>query len=133
MRPATRANPFEAYLAGLMANLGLVVAFRLIDQMCSEDALPQSDEFIGKLFAQARVLSARIVELWEFPATVTSAIEDAGQPDASPLAQTLALSDRLSKLRMLVDAVKVTSDDPFVVDGLDKAALACFEKLQDQD
>jgi HD-like signal output (HDOD) protein len=133
LAPATRANPFEAYLAGLMANVGLVVAFRLIDQMCSEDALPQSDEFIGELFAQARVLSARIGELWEFPATVTSAIEDAGQPDASPLAQTLALSDRLSKLRMLVDAVKVTPDDPFVVDGLDKAALACFEKLQDED
>jgi hypothetical protein len=68
-----------------------------------------------------------------FPATVTSAIEYAGPADATPLAQTLALSDRLSKLRLLVDAVQVTSDDPFVVDGLGKAALACFEKLQDED
>jgi HD-like signal output (HDOD) protein len=133
LAPALRANAFDAYLAGLMENVGLVVAFRLIDQMHPEDALPQSDEFIAELFAQARTLSTRIAELWEFPATVTSAIGEAGQPDASPLAQTLALGDRLSKLRMLVDAIQFTSDDPFVVDGLDKAALACFDKLKDED
>ncbi len=133
LAPAMRANAFEAYLAGLMENVGLVVAFRLIDKMYSEEALPQSDEFIAELFAQARILSARIAELWEFPDTVTSAIEYAGQPDSSPLAQTLALSDRVSKLRMLVDAVQCTSDDPFVVDGLGEAALACFDKLQDED
>jgi HD-like signal output (HDOD) protein len=133
LAPAMRANAFEAYLAGLMENVGLVIAFRLIDQMCSEDALPQSDEFIAELFAQARTLSARIAELWEFPDTVTSTIEYAGQPDSSPLAQTLALSNRVSKLRMLVDAIQFTPDDPFVVNGLDKAALACFDKLQDED
>lgn len=133
LAPAMRTNAFEAYLAGLMENVGLVVAFRLIDQMYAEDALPQSDEFITELFAQARTLSARIAALWEFPDTVTSAIEYAGQPDSSPLAQTLALSDRVSKLRMLVDATECNSDDPFVADGLGKAALACFDKLQDED
>jgi HD-like signal output (HDOD) protein len=133
LAPTMRANPFEAYLAGLMANVGLVVAFRLIDQMYSDDALPQSDEFIAELFAQARTLSARIAELWEFPGTVSSAIENAGQPDSPALAQTLELSDRVSKLRMLVDASQFTADDPFVVAGLDKAELACFDKLEDED
>jgi HD-like signal output (HDOD) protein len=133
LAPAMRANAFEAYLAGLMANVGLVVAFRLIDQMYSEDALPQSDAFIAELFAQARTLSARIAELWEFPDTVASTIEFASQPDSPPPAQTLVLSDRVSKLRMLVDASQFTPDDPFVVAGLGKAALACFDKLQDGD
>jgi HD-like signal output (HDOD) protein len=133
LAPAMRANTFEAYLAGLMENVGLVVAFRLIDQMHSEDALPQSEEFIAELFAQARTLSARIAGLWEFPASVTSAIAHAGQPDSPALAQTLALSDRLSKLRMLVDAFKFTPADPFVVNGLGEGALACFDKLQDED
>jgi HD-like signal output (HDOD) protein len=128
-----RANVFEAYLAGLMENVGLVVAFRLIDQMHSEDALPQSEEFIAGLFAQARILSARIAGLWEFPDSVTNAIEHAGQPDAPALAQTLALSDRLSKLRMLVDAFKFTPGDPFVVNGLGEGALDCFDKLQDEE
>jgi HD-like signal output (HDOD) protein len=133
LAPSMRANAFEVYLAGLMANVGLVVAFRLIDQMQTEDALPQSDEFIAELFAQARILSARIAGLWEFPDTVTRAIEDAALPDAPPLARTLALSDRVSKLRMLVDAAQFTSDNPFVVNGLDKAALACFDKLLDEE
>jgi HD-like signal output (HDOD) protein len=133
LAPAMRANAFDAYLAGLMGNVGLVVAFRLIDQMYPEDALPQSDEFIAGLFAQAQTLSARIAELWEFPDAVTSAIEYAGQPGSSPLALAMATSDRVSKLRMLVDALQFTSDDPFVVDGLGKAALACFDKLQDED
>jgi HD-like signal output (HDOD) protein len=133
LAPAMRANTFEAYLAGLMENVGLVVAFRLIDQMHAEDALPQSEEFIAELFAQARTLSARIAGLWEFPDSVTSAIAQAGQPGSPPLAQTLALSDRLSKLRMLVDAFKFTPGDPFVVNGLGEDALACFDKLQDED
>lgn len=133
LAPSMRANAFEAYLAGLMANVGIVVAFRLIDQMYAEEAVPQSDEFIDELFAQGRTLSARIAELWEFPATVTSAIEHAGQEDAPALAQTLALSDRVSKLRMLVDATRFVHDDPFVVDGLSKAALACFDKLEDDE
>jgi HD-like signal output (HDOD) protein len=128
-----RADPFEAYLAGLMSNVGLVVAFRLIDQICSEGAPPQSDEFIDTLFAQAQILSARIAELWEFPAEVTGAIEQAGRADASALAQALALGDRVSKLRMLVDATQFLHDDPFVVNGLGKAALACFGKLEDED
>jgi HD-like signal output (HDOD) protein len=132
LAPAMRANAFEAYLAGLMENVGLVVACRLIDQMYSGDALPQSDEFIADLFAQARTLSARIAELWEFPVSVTSAVEHAGQPDSSPLAQTLALGDRVGKLRMLVDAIEFAPDDPFVVNALGKAALACFDKLHDE-
>jgi HD-like signal output (HDOD) protein len=132
LAPGLRANIFDAYLAGLMENVGLVVAFRQIDQMAA-GALPQSDEFIAGLFAQARILSARIAELWEFPESVTSAILEAGHPGASPLAQTLALGDRLSKLRMLVDAIRFSADDPIVVNGLDDAALACFDKLQDED
>jgi HD-like signal output (HDOD) protein len=128
-----RANVFDAYLAGLMSNVGLVVAFRLIDQMYPEEAPPQSDEFIEVLFAQARILSARIAELWEFPPEVTGAIEHAGRAEASALAQALALGDRVSKLRMLVDATRFVHDDPFVVAGLGKAALACFGKLEDED
>lgn len=133
LAPSMRVNAFDVYLAGLMANVGLVVAFRLIDQMASQEALPQSDEFIAGLFAQARTLSARIAALWEFPDTVTSAIDHAGQPDAPAPAQTLALGERLSKLRMLVDAYKLEPDDPVVVNGLGRAALACFDKLKDQD
>lgn len=136
LAPTLRANPFEAYLAGLMHNVGLIVAFRLIDQLYADAPLPHSTAFCAGLFAQARLLSARIGELWEFPVTVTAAIEQAGLPAAPatpPLAEAVALSDRLAKLRMLVDAGQVAADDPFVTDGLNQTALSCFERLHNED
>ncbi|NHQ91208.1 HDOD domain-containing protein [Janthinobacterium lividum] len=131
--PAMQANAFDAYLAGLMANVGLVVAFRLIDQMHAPDAFPQSDAFIAQVFAQARILSVRIAELWEFPESVTRAIGHAGQTDADPQAQALAQGERLSKLRMLVDTGRFPADDPFVMAGLGKSELLVFDKLADED
>lgn len=136
LAPAMQANAFDAYLAGLMANVGLVVAFRLIDQMHAPDAFPQSDAFIAQVFAQARILSVRIAELWEFPASVTRAIGQAGvdaNADADPQAQALALGERLSKLRMLVDTGRFPADDPFVIAGLGKGALLAFDKLADDE
>jgi len=134
--PAMQANAFDAYLAGLMANVGLVVAFRLIDQMHAPDAFPQSDAFIAQVFAQARILSVRIAELWEFPASVTRAIGQAGaaaDTDADPQAQALALGERLSKLRMLVDTGRFPADDPFVTAGFGKSELQVFDKLADEE
>ncbi|OBV39716.1 HDOD domain-containing protein [Janthinobacterium psychrotolerans] len=131
--PGMQASAFDAYLAGLMVNVGLVVAFRLIDQMHVPEAFPQSDAFIAQVFAQARILSVRIAELWEFPESVTSAIAQAGQAGSAPQAQALALGERLSKLRMLVDAAQLDADDPFVVAGLGRGALAAFDKLVDEE
>ncbi|MGJ9416732.1 HDOD domain-containing protein [Massilia sp. CMS3.1] len=127
------ANAFDAYLAGLMENVGLVVALRLVDQACCDEALPWSDPFIATLFEQARILSARIAALWEFPDAVVEAIGSAGQVDAPALALALALGDRLAKLRMLVDAGQYATGDPFVVAGLDEAALSVLGKLHDED
>lgn len=132
--PTMHANAFDAYLAGLMANVGLVVAFRLIDQMHGPDAFPQSDAFIAQVFAQARILSVRIAELWEFPQSVTRAIGQAGvDANADPQAQALALGERLSKLRMLADSGRFPADDPFVTTGLGKSELLAFGKLADDD
>jgi HD-like signal output (HDOD) protein len=133
LAPAMRANPFEAYLAGLLHHVGLVVAFRLIDQIYTGAALPQSDQFCAALLSNARLLSARIAALWEFPATVSMAIEQAGLPGAPPPAQVLALADRIGMLRMLVDAGQLAAHDPRVLQGLDPAAAACFEKLSREE
>lgn len=132
LAPALRANPFEAYLAGLLHHVGLIVALRLIDQIYSGAALPQSDQFRAALLSNARLLSARIAALWEFPVTVSIAIEHAGQPGAPPLAQALALADRIAMLRMLVDAGQLAADDPRV-EELGPAAAACFQKLSQEE
>jgi HD-like signal output (HDOD) protein len=133
LAPALRINPFEAYLAGLLHNVGLIVAFRLIDQIYTGAALPQSGQFSFALLADARQLSARIAALWEFPVTVSDAIARAGTPDAPPLARLLATAERMAMLRMLVDAGQLAADDPGVLHGLDPAAAAVFEKLSNEE
>ena len=126
------SEPFEAYLAGLMENVGLIVAFRMIDQAFSEQtALPGSAEFCRGLFRYARMISARIAMLWDFPSNVVAAIAHAGEDDAGPLAQALGKADRISKLRLLADAGRVGMDAARA--GMDAAELQCFEKLKQKD
>ena len=92
--PRLRADPFEAYLAGLMQNVGLIVALRLFDQLHPDVVLPQSPQFYTALSDHARTLSTRIAQMWEFPASVSGAISQAAQGGPA-LARTLALGDRL--------------------------------------
>lgn len=129
LAPRLGANPFEAYLAGLMENVGLMVALRAIDGVYAQAALPQSDAFAGALSFHARDMSARIANLWDFPVSVSAAIRAAGGPSADPLARTLALADRTAKLRLLVDGGKLTTDDGAIA-ALPDAARACFDQLQ---
>jgi HD-like signal output (HDOD) protein len=130
LAPAHGANPFEAYLAGLMQNVGLIIAFRLIDRVCPRDTLPQSEQFCGELLAATRMLSAAIAREWAFPEAVAAAIEQSGNPDAPPLAQSLAQGDRLAKLRLLVDAGVIAPDHPLLQDGIDAAQRRCFDTLR---
>lgn len=103
LAPRLGADPFQAYLAGLMQNLGLIVAFRLMDQIAPAAALPQSEAFAHALLDDTRTLSSRIAAAWELPPPVGQAILQAGEPDATPLAQALDEGDRLAKLRVLTD------------------------------
>ena len=124
------ANPFEAYLAGLMQNVGLIVAFRLIDQLSPDQSLPYSPDFCARLFSDARVLSSRIATLWDFPQPVAAAIEAAGRPDADGLAQALAYGDQIAKLRMMVDAGQL---EPAVADAMGPAARDVFDKIKTEE
>jgi HD-like signal output (HDOD) protein len=133
LAPALGANPFEAYLAGLMQNVGLIVAFRVIDQVSPGASMPQSHQFFGELLAAARMLSAAIAREWDFPPEVAAAIEQAGPRDAPPLAQALAQGDRLAKLRLLVDAGVFADDDPKVADGMNAIQRSCFDKLRNEE
>lgn len=133
LAPALGANPFEAYLAGLMQNVGLIVAFRVIDQVSPDDSMPQSDQFFAELAAAARALSAAIARAWAFPPEVAAAIEQAGATGAPPLAQALAQGDRLAKLRLLLDAGVLAADDPAIQHGMSALQRSCFDKLRTEE
>ena len=78
MAPGLGAGVFEAYLAGLMQNLGLLVAFRLAERATEEGKIPGSSEFGARLFAVSRSLSSSIAAHWEFPPDVVHAIGSVG-------------------------------------------------------
>lgn len=99
LAPRHGADPFEAYLAGLMHNVGLVVAFRVIEQLVPPGGLPDGDAFGARLVWAARQMSARIADQWELPPAIGHAIAHLGDDGALPL--LLFDADRLSKLHML--------------------------------
>ncbi|MBD8529456.1 MULTISPECIES: HDOD domain-containing protein [unclassified Massilia] len=137
LAPHAGADPFEAYLAGLVQNVGLVVAFRLIDQVYSDDVLPRSDAFRVALLKEARRLAHGIALEWAFPAAVAGAIADAGMPDAgasgAALGNVLATADALAKLRLLVDAGALAPDAPLVDAIVTPRLRPCFDRLLPQE
>jgi HD-like signal output (HDOD) protein len=133
LAPGLTAPAFESYLAGLMQNIGLVVAFRLSDRITQDGRIPGSSEFGRQLFDVSRELSASIALYWEFPPDVSDAIGQAGTPGDLRLAQALAQGDRIAKLRLLIDGNVVDEDDPLVADGLDNFQRRCLGKLVDAE
>jgi HD-like signal output (HDOD) protein len=129
MASAVAADIFESCLAGLMQDVGLVVALRLADRVCQNGKVPASDTFGVELLARSRQLSAVIARHWEFPPKVAEAIAQAGEPDGSSLAQALAQGDRIAKLRLLIDAGLVGEDDALVTEGLNGYQRRCLGKL----
>lgn len=103
LAPNHGADPFEAYLAGLMHNVGLVVALRVIDGLLPTGGLPDSDAFGLRLVHAARLISAGIAGQWELPPAIGHAIAHLGDHATMPAQLPAALdeADRLAKLHML--------------------------------
>ncbi|MGI4846387.1 MAG: HDOD domain-containing protein [Janthinobacterium lividum] len=133
MASALAADIFESCLAGLMQDVGLIVAFRLADRVCQNGKVPASGDFGVALLARSRQLSAVIARHWDFPDTVAGAIAQAGEPDGSNLAQALAQGDHIAKLRLLIDAGKLAEDDALVTEGLNSYQRRCLGKLSNRD
>ena len=129
MAPGLTADIFESCLAGLMQDVGLIVAFRLADRACQNGKVPRSAAFGVELLARSRQLSAVIATHWDFPNNVADAIAQAGEPGASRLAQAVAQGDHIAKLRLLVDAGMLSEDDALVAEGLNSFQRRCLGKL----
>jgi len=128
LAPELGADPFEAYLAGLVLDVGLLVAFRLIEQL-GHPVVPQSDAFCEALLAAARELSAGIAAHWELPPFVAAAIVRAGRTGTQPLAEALGRADLLARLRLLLDHGVLAAADPPLPALLAGPAARHFERL----
>ncbi|WP_243491494.1 HDOD domain-containing protein [Massilia violaceinigra] len=130
---AMGVDPFEAFLAGLVQNVGLIVTLRIMDQMSRGEKELGSEMFCARLVRDARILTCSIGREWNFPESVVTAIgEQAGMRKGvavSPLGQLLTQSDYLSKVRILVDNDRLGHDDPVLFKGLSAQAMAVYRQL----
>lgn len=131
---AMGVDPFEAFLAGLVQNVGLIVTLRIMDQAAKDGEQLGSPMFVAKLVQDARTLTCSIGKEWHFPDNVTLAISEQGAmgkkaAHMSPLGRLLALNDYLGKLRILVENDRAEREDPLLFNGLPAEAEKAYENL----
>jgi len=126
-------EPFDAFLAGLLQNVGLIVSLRIMDQMAPDGERLGSDVFLAQLARDTRRLCASIAREWNFPDTVAQALLEQGElrrgAAVSPLGRLLKLADYLGKVRMLVEEGLVDEADENLFAGLPPEAAQCYAAL----
>lgn len=99
-------DSFDAYLAGMAAQTGLLAALRLLEQQQAQHppSASASPDFHAGLAERAARLSARIARDWEFPADAVNALElrAAHAPAlAGGLAAAVMAAERSAKRQLL--------------------------------
>lgn len=127
-----RIDPFTAFLAGLMQNVGLIVAFRVVDQVIPTAAnLSASEQFCRTYALQARVLSHRIAAQWNLPEAVVETLaelsKDAAGASRSAAGNIVFTADKLSRLRLLADHGAWPEADPAT--DMPENIRRCYEEL----
>lgn len=126
-------EPFEAFLAGLVQNVGLIVALRVMDQVAKNDTSLGSELFCAQLVRDARALTCSIGREWHFPENVTRALAEQNGVQKgvqlSPLGQLLMLTDYLGKVRELIEQGRLGHADPTLLAGLPEYAPRLYAAL----
>ncbi|MFM9438406.1 HD-like signal output (HDOD) protein [Janthinobacterium sp. CG_23.3] len=126
-------DPFLAFLAGVVQNVGLLVSLRMMDQLAKDPAELGSTLFCAGLLRNARLLSCSIGQEWNFPEAVTLAIREQlsmhKRAAISPLGQLLAMTDYLSKVKILVENARLDENQSGLFNGLPPHAHACYDEL----
>ncbi len=133
-----RYDPFDAYLAGMAINIGMIVTVRILDQLHKGREVPRSMEFYKMTLHKSRKLSVRIAENWRFPATVLDALAEQTEMDSSPDLSSLGgmvyAANRLSQLHILVKEGRMNDDIELLNDDLGGQAtdryLRCYAELK---
>lgn len=100
-----RDAQFEAYLAGMVVNAGLVPSIWMMDQHYKGSEAPDSLAFHEQFLQLGLKLSASISREWNFPQGVSEAVNMLGTTPpprpAAPLAVLLRSADEVSKRHLL--------------------------------
>lgn len=97
-------DEFNAYLAGITSNLGLLVGCRVLDELFDGSHTPASQQFHHDWYLLARRLSARVAATWELPQQVLTLLEslaDETRQLSDLAARRLLLAEQCSHYEML--------------------------------
>lgn len=98
---ARKLDVFDAYLAGLLVDIGLSAAVRFIDGLVGPRPLPRSLAFYRALWVQGLLLGTQVLAHWNLPRAVVLAIEEqgdgAGDAVCSPLGRVLREADAVTR------------------------------------
>lgn len=126
-------EPFDAFLAGLVQNAGLIAALRVLEQEFDGSQPLGSDSFCNTLVRHARILSCSIAREWRFPATVAKAVEEQGgnlkPAELSPIGKILSMADYLSKVQMLQSHGRLNPKDARLTRDLSDKERNCLQGL----
>jgi HD-like signal output (HDOD) protein len=133
MAPTLGIEPFDAFLAALLQNVGLTVALRTMDQATKGEPQLGSGVFWAQLARDTRLLGCSIGREWNFPDSVVKALAEQGGMRKgvamSPLGRLLMLLDYLGKVRMLAEHGALDDGDAALMAGLPEDAAACYALL----
>jgi HD-like signal output (HDOD) protein len=131
--PESELDPFQAFLTGLMKNMGVIISLRVLDQVCEEPKFKYSPVFHAVFSSVAATLSYRIAQRWEFPPYVVQALQQqtgGSKPiDWTPLGHLLHTTDLISKMRVLVNHGQLMANDERLKIGLPSRTANCFDHL----
>lgn len=134
-----RCDPFDAYLAGMVRQIGMIVAVRILDQTCKDknQEVPQSLAFYQALLTEVRTLSVCVARNWQFPEDVLAALEEQISQDRAlslpTLSNLLYIANRISQVHVLVEA-KCLPDDLHAINqrlggALSEREFRCYAEL----
>jgi len=125
-----QVDPFVAFLAGLLHDVGLMVALRVFDRSYANAQLPTSAEFRDAFQKKSLIISSRIGRIWSLPEIVLQAIDaqttDVTAIPKTPLAEVLKQADFISKTCVLVDAEQLGVDPDQMGVVLTDAEIDCL-------
>jgi len=107
-------DPFEAYLAGLVRDIGTIVALMTMDHIKNVNDAPRSYLFQRVFSKQSLQLSTLIAREWEFPDNVIQALDEqitpANSANISALGSVLHAAALMSQLQVLIQEDRVEGD-----------------------
>ena len=112
-------DQFQAFLAGLMQDVGLMIALRVFERGGVSSGLSASESFRKSLRKQARTISAQICRVWDLvpPVPVAISEQDSEKSGAewSPLGQLLRIGDFIGKACVLIKSGQLQVDCLFTL------------------